>query len=311
MRLGAAAGMPFVVPAVITSIVWGLPGDPAAIICPPEICEGSTALAARWHLDEGPWVFYRWWLADAATGDFGRSWRVMQGVPVRELLDGAVPTTLALVGWATVVVFGGVLLTVTGVAGRRAELFASALGIAPVVLLALLGAAIVELRYGADAFGVDAVRWRLLAGVGVLAVADGALAHALGGAGALVAAERHQRYVSVAELRGEPVLGNMIPNIGPALAGQLRARFVHPLSGAVVVEVVLRMDGVGDLLWRGTLLQDFGVVLASASFFAALASLALGVQAVAELGLGWLARRAPVVAPPVLRPGADAAGGPP
>lgn len=302
MRLGAAAGLPLVVPAVITTIVWWLPGDPAAIICPPEICEGSTALAARWHLDEGPWAFYRWWLADAASGDFGRSWRVMQGVPVRELLDGAVPTTLSLVGGATVVVFAGVLLTVTGVVGRRAEVLASAVGIAPVVLLALLGAAIVELRYGADAFSVEAIRWRLLAAVGVLAVADGALAHAVGGAAAVVTTERHQRYVSVAELRGEGVLANMIPNIGPALAGQLRARFVHLLSGAVVVEVVLRLDGVGDLLWRGTLLQDFGVVLASATFFAALAGLALGVQAVAELGLGWLARRTPPVAPPVLRP---------
>ncbi len=299
VRLGAAAMLPLLVPGLITGIVWALPGDPAEIICPPGTCSGTAALAGRWHLDEGPWAFYRWWLSAAAQGDFGRSWRVMQGVPVRELLDGAVPVTLSLVGVSGLLVLAGVGLAVTGVAGRRAEVVASVAGIAPVVLLALLGAAMVELRYGADAFVDEAVRWRLIAAIGVLTVADGALGLAVGGARAVITAERHQRYVAVGELRGEGVLANVLPNVGPALAGQLRARFVHLLSGAVVVEVVLRLDGVGDLLWRATLLQDFGVVLAAATFFAVLSGVALAVQAAVELGLGWMIRRSPAVAPPV------------
>lgn len=296
LRLGAAVALPVVVPACITAIVWALPGDPAEVICPPGICEGIGELAARWHLDQGPWAFYTHWMGAAADGDFGRSWGVMQGVPVRELLDGAVPVTLLLVGGATVGVALGVLLAVTGVAGRRTEGLAGLVGVAPLILLALLGAAGVELSYGAEAFGEVANRWRLLAGVLVLTLADGALGNAVGGARASIAAERSQRYVSVGELRGEGALANMLPNVGGALAGQLRARFLQLLSGAVVVEVVLRLDGVGDLLWWGALKQDFGVVLAAATVFAALSGAALAGQAAAELALGWVVRRSPVVA---------------
>ena len=42
------------------------------------------------------------------------------------------------------------------------------------------------------------------------------------------------------------------------------------MSGAGIVEVVLGIPGLGELLWEGTLLQDFGVVLAAAWAFALL-----------------------------------------
>ena len=62
VRLVAAALLPLLIPAVITVVLWILPGDPADIICPPEICEGTEALAKRWGLDRGPWRFYTGWV---------------------------------------------------------------------------------------------------------------------------------------------------------------------------------------------------------------------------------------------------------
>src|SRR6476660_231267 len=65
VRFVAALLLPLLVPAVITGVLWILPGDPAEIICPPQICQGTAALAARWGLDQGPWTFSARWLGTA------------------------------------------------------------------------------------------------------------------------------------------------------------------------------------------------------------------------------------------------------
>ena len=67
------------------------------------------------------------------------------------------------------------------------------------------------------------------------------------------------------------------------------------LSGAVIVEVIVRVDGFGALLWRGTLMQDFGVVLAAATVFATLSSMLLLFQAIVEVIQNLHQRRAPTL----------------
>jgi len=136
---------------------------------------------------------------------------------------------------------------------------------------------------------------RLIVGALVLGVSDAALYSTVNGVHGLVQSERKQRYAQIAVLRGEGVLSNVLPNMLPALAGQLRARIVHLLSGAVVVEVVLEIDGLGDLLWRGALQQDFVVVVATAFFFALISASVLLGQAFVELVCALLVRRAPQV----------------
>lgn len=293
VRIAAALALPLLVPAIITALIWALPGDPASIICPPESCGGTEVLAERWNLDGGPLQFFFGWLAGALQGDFGASWRLQQGVPVAELLRSAVPNTLALMALALVP------LTLGSVVGSRRWLLDLAapvlqvVGLVPALVLSLVAAAAVTLSYGAASFGGEAELVRLLAGALVLGLADGALSGAVLGSRALFQSEETQRYVGVALLRGERRLPNTLPNVAPALAGQLRARVLHLLSGAVVVEAVLRIDGIGDLLWGGTLLQDFGVVLASATGFALISSGLLLVQALVEIGVAWHVRRAP------------------
>ena len=295
VRIAVALLLPVAVPAIITMLIWALPGDPASIVCPPGICGGTAALATRWNLDQGPWHFFSGWVVGALEGDFGSSWRLQQGVAVSELLEVAVPTTLALLGLALLPMTLGAI----GAASNRIpgwlDPVLQATGLVPALVLALVAAAGVELSYGADSFGDSARLLRLAAGALVLGFADGAFSGTVTGTRTQFTTENKQRYVNVALLRGERRLHNTLPNVAPSLAGQLRARCLHLLSGAVVVEVVLRIDGLGDLLWGGTLLQDFGVVLAAASGFALLSAGLLFVQALVEIAVAWHVRRAPAV----------------
>ena len=296
VRLLAAVVLPLLVPAIITALIWALPGDPAEIICPPATCGGTAELAARWNLDAGPWHFFTHWVASALHGDFGNSWRVEQGLPVAELLAESVPVTVKLILLSLVPILLGVVGAATGVIPARADGFFATVGLVPALVFALLGSAMIVVKFGAGAFGDEANLWRLVIGAAVLGFSDGAFASAVSGVRSVFSAERNQRYVSIAILRGEAPLENMLPNVAPALAGQLRARVLHLLSGAVVVEVVLGLTGVGELLWSGTLMQDFGVVLAAATTFATFSAVLLMIQAAVEIAVAMHVRRAPPVA---------------
>ena len=293
VRLIAALALPVIVPAVITGFIWALPGDPASLICPPNVCGGTEALAERWNLDGGPVQFFVGWVGDAVHLEFGNSWRLHQGLPVLELLSGAIPTTLTLLGLATVVVMTGALLAAKGWIPEKLDTIIRFVGLVPALVLALVGAAFIELTYGFDSFSGSGQWARLAVGAAVLGLADGAFTGAVMGTRATFKAEFQQRYVGIATLRGERRMENTLPNVAPALIGQMRARIIHLLSGAVVVEVVLRIDGIGDLLWGGTLRQDFGVVLAAATLFGALSSVLLIGQAVLETMVALHVRRAP------------------
>jgi len=150
----------------------------------------------------------------------------------------------------------------------------------------------IELTFGL-AGGGAADRWRIGLGALTLIVADGAMANAVTGTRQTMQTELRRRYIEVAWLRGESVWANALPNVLPALARQWRARILGVLSGTVVVEVVLRIEGLGQLLFEGTLRQDFGVVLAATWLFAvASAALLLG-QAAVDAAVGAWVRRVP------------------
>jgi peptide/nickel transport system permease protein len=296
VRVIAALLLPLVVPAAITGVMWTLPGDPVNILCPPGLCTGQAELAERWHMDGGPAGFYANWLGNAVSGDFGRSIRVMQGQPVSELLWESLPVTTALVLLALLPVVGASAAVSIGWLPRRLDSFWQGLGLVPSVILALVFAAIVEINYGAGSHDGWPGLLRIALGALVLGVADGTLAGAVVGTRSVFDEEVKQRYVQIAVLRGESPFANALPNVLPALIGQFRGRVLHLLSGAVVVEVVLGISGLGELLWDGTLLQDFFVVLAAAWAFSLLSGVLLLGQGVSEVALALHTRRSPAVA---------------
>ncbi|MEO0606320.1 MAG: ABC transporter permease subunit, partial [Myxococcota bacterium] len=263
-----AATLPFAVTAAITLALWALPGDPADILCPPEICEGTALLARAWNLDRGPTQFFVDWTRAAFVGDLGRSWRVMPGVPIAQLVGDALPNTLTLVGLATLGLAGGSLLGLVRGGLARLDALWQLVGLVPAVIVALAAAAWVELTFGLLSYDGTAGRWRLALGVLTLVVADRALGEAVSGTRQVFTTEFRRRYIDIARLRGESIWANALPNVLPTLARQWRARVLAVLSGTVVVEVVLRIEGLGQLLFQGTLRQDFGLVLAATWLFA-------------------------------------------
>jgi peptide/nickel transport system permease protein len=297
IRGGAAIVLPLIVPAAISAVLWALPGDPASILCPPGVCPdlARTELAVRWHLDAGPVEFYAAWVQSALEGDFGRSWRVAQGVPVRELLVESLPQTAALLGLAAVPLALGGVLAALGKIPKRLDGLWQAFGLVPAVILALLGAAYVQITWGALSYEGTPALVRLGFAALTLGLTDGALAGAVLGTRSVFEEENKRRYVQIAVMRGESQLANALPNVLPALLGQTRSRLLHLLSGAVVVEVVLQVPGIGELLWQGTLLQDFGVVLAAATGFALLSAALLLAQAVGEVAVALWVRGGPAV----------------
>ncbi len=293
VRFVAALLLPLAIPAVITAVLWILPGDPAAIICPPGICDGTEALAERWGLDQGPIRFYTNWLSHASRGELGNSWRVESGVPLAALLWESVPATAMLCTLAFGVLLGGSVLSVVGVLPTRLDPILQAIGLAPAVIGALVLAAYIEITYGPQSYAGWPGWLRLGCGALVLGIADGALAGAVVGARTSLEEEVKQRYIQIALLRGESALSNALPNVLPAWTGQMRARVLHIMSGAVVVEVVMGIPGLGELLFDGTLSQDFGVVLAAAWAFSLMSAVLLIAQAGIEIAVATWVRRYP------------------
>ncbi|MCO4745590.1 MAG: ABC transporter permease subunit [Proteobacteria bacterium] len=284
------------IPALITIILWALPGSPAEIICPREICgSGTDELEVHFHLNEGPLAFYTHWLGNAVQFDFGTSWRVAAGMRVSEMLASALPATVQLILISMTLVMGASALATAGLLPRQLDPLWQAIGLLPAVILALICAAYVTITYGAVSFDGWPGTLRLLFGGLVLGVADGTLGSAIQGTRSIFEEEVKQRYVGIAVLRGESVLSNTLPNVMPALAGQLRGRVLHMLSGSVIVEVVLGIDGLGQLVWDGTLKQDFGLVLAAAWAYALISSALLALQATIEIATAWYVRRSPAI----------------
>ena len=291
VRFVAAVMLPVAVPFLCVLLLWALPGDPASIICPPESCSGTEELAHRWNLDHGPVHYFLSWIGGVAQGEWGNSWRLMTGMGVRGLVEESVPNTLMLLGLAFIPVIVGSLVAALELVNERVDPVLQVLGAVPGILLALLAAAWQTLTYGPDGERMAG----LLLGAAVLGLADGVFSGAVLGTRSLFGSERRQRYVGVAVLRGERIIENTLPNVAPAFIGQLRARGIQLLSGAVVIEVVLRIDGVGDLLWQATLVQDFGLVMPVVTAFAVFSSMLLLLQAGAEVLVALSVRRSPSV----------------
>jgi len=294
-RAVVAVALPLSVPALITILIWALPGNPAEIICPPSLCTGGEELAARWHLNEGPMAFYFHWVSNVMSLDFGQSWRVLTGKPVQELMVQTIPNTLLLIGLALIPVTLGSVMGAFQKPAKVWDPLLVSLGVLPVVALALLAAAVVELNFaGASEDGLG--YWsRMIAAALTLGIADGALSGSILGNRSIFEQENQQRYVGISILRGESNFSNTLPNLAGAIVGQYRTRVVQLLSAAVIVEVIVQVDGFGALLFKGTLKQDFGVVLAAATIFALISSSLLMLQAVVEVFQNLHMRRAPVL----------------
>ena len=295
IRLISALALPMLVPAIITTVIWSLPGDPASIICPPEICKGVEVLAKDWNLDQGPIHFFTTWVGNFFQGDMGDSWRYQQGVPVSELVHSGIPNTLILLFAALIPLTLASFIGITQWISKKFDGILVAFGVLPCLVLGLIFTAIIKIQFGAAAFDDEAYWFRIAAGALTLGLTDGVLSGAIIGFRDIMSNEEKERYAQISILRGETPFENAFINVVNTLSGQYRGRILQLLSSLVIVEVLLEIDGIGMLLWVGTLSQDFGLVLSATTIFALISSALLVFQAFVEIIVAIQIRKTPAL----------------
>jgi peptide/nickel transport system permease protein len=265
--VGTAAGLT----VMIAALPWLRGDDPARSVLRGRLTEREpdpAALAAvrsDLHLATNPVAGALDWLAGAATGDLGRSW--VDGASVRESLAGAAAVSAGLAGAACAVAVVVGLLLVAPVAWRAT----SPRRRPPAGLLSVAGgvAGLPDFVLAAVLLTVVAVRWRLAPAAGwfgpsyavlpALALgvpAGGRLARLVATGVDAIAAEPWVRTWLTAGC-GRAGLARAITRRAVTVAvPQVAILFAGLLGGAVVVEQLFAIPGVGRLALRAALAQD-------------------------------------------------------
>nr|WSY57307.1 ABC transporter permease [Streptomyces sp. NBC_00886] len=258
-----------------------------------------AAKSAELGLDQPFVVRYGHWLADAVHGNLGSSW--FSGESVTSSLDNRLPVTLSIVLAALLV--SAVLSTVLGVAAavRRGALdqlvqLLAVLGFAvPSFLVALVLAVVVGVHLGwlpatgyvplADSAG----GWLRSITLPALSLAVGAIAAtAQQVRGSMVDVLRAD-YVRTLRSRGiserSLLFRHALRNAAPAALTVLALQFIGLVGGAVVVEKVFGLNGIGSQATTAGSQGDTPVVM---GVVVVMVALVVVVNILMDLAYGWL-----------------------
>ncbi|CAM5606919.1 ABC transporter permease [Streptomyces spiroverticillatus] len=301
MRLRGFAGRAVALLAVVLAVgllPWLTRNDPALTILHaryadrPPTPETLAAIRAETGLDGGPLHVLGGWLGAALRGDFGVSW--VSGAPVGPDVTGALGVSLSLMGCSLLVavVLAGLLCLRTLRLGARRGLVRARAGVVGAVLAALpefLIAAVLATVFAVQLGWFPAVGWGTFAAVVLPAVAMGIPAGALLGRllddalpGAF--AEPWARAAAAGGIPGARVALHALRRTLPGVLPQFGFVVVGLTGGAVAVETLFAIPGLGGTALAAALAQDLPVLQASV-----LVLLLLGVAAgLAVRGLGRL-----------------------
>ncbi|MEV7394428.1 MULTISPECIES: ABC transporter permease [unclassified Streptomyces] len=261
----------------------------------------STVLAKRHELglDRPVLTQFGDWVTHALHGDFGSSW--FSGQPVVDGITERVPVTLSLVIGATVlsaivaVILGVVAATRRGWADRIVQIL-SVLGFAiPGFLLALGLVLLFAIKIhmfkptGYTAFSDSPQQWLSAITLPVVALSLGPIAGVAAQVRGSVIDELRQDYVRTLRSRGlserRVVFKHVLRNAaGPALS-VLAVQFVGLLGGAVIVEQIFAIPGLGQLSVNATGQGDMPIVM---GMVIATAVIVVLVNLAVDLLQGWL-----------------------
>jgi peptide/nickel transport system permease protein len=283
-RLVAMAVILWIVSIVVFSLLALTPGDPAELLLGPQRStpEALARIRAEYGLDDPYVVQYAHWLRDAVQGDFGRS--IRSGQRVTQMVGDRVVVTAWLAGYAFVltVVVAVPLGLVAGMRkGRAVDRAATATSLvalsAPTFAVGFLLIYLFSVRldwfpsFGSGEGFADRL-WHMTLPAVTLAIAQIAIVLRQTRAATMDIADRD--YITFARARAVPsrrvwqhyVLHNaslpVLTSAGLVLA--------YSLTGAVLVENVFALQGLGSLLVTAVGQLDLPVVQALALFTAVL-----------------------------------------
>jgi ABC-type dipeptide/oligopeptide/nickel transport system permease component len=290
-RLFEALAALFFTSVVVFSLVHLIPGDPALMVAG---LEAGPAVVDRIRrelgLDRPLPVQYGSFLWRALSGDLGTSIRT--GLPVlREILD-RFPYTLAIaVGAMALAVIGGIGTGVLAAMrhNRRADAF--------LMVAALLAVSTPSYWLGLMLMLVFSLSLGLLPSIGIATPAHYVLPIATLGAQSAGILSRMTRsamldvigqdFVRAARARGEReatvILRHALKNAFIPVLSIVGLRFGNLIAGAVLVESVFAIPGLGRLLVDAVLWRDYPMIQGTMLFVAALF---IGVNAATDLLYG-------------------------
>lgn len=265
-RLLAAGPLLVGASALVFVMVFALPGDPVNALGGGRRLPPATrqAIEARYHLDEPLPVQYGLYLGRLAHGDLGESY--VQRRPVRDIVTESLPSTLWL-GTAALVLETavGLVLGIGASVSRGRIIRAAVLGGSAFVI------GVPGFILGVTSQYLFGVRWHVLPVAGRedgwrSLILPAAVLAALGSAWTVRILQSSleealdARYVLTARSKGAgsaAVVGrHALPNALGPLVTFLGLDFGALVGGAVVVERIFNLDGIGSALFRAVRLRD-------------------------------------------------------
>ncbi|MCI2237755.1 ABC transporter permease [Paenibacillus sp. TRM 82003] len=289
---------------VIASVTFGLlqltGGNPArSIVGQNATAQQEAQKAAELGLDRPLLTQYLDWVAGLLRGDLGTSW--FTGQPVSATLADALPVTMSIVlaGLllsAVVSVLLGVAAAVRGGWLDRVLQVVSVLGFAvPSFLVALVLALFVAVRWGLlpatgyTSLTEDPAGWLRTITLPALALAVGAIAATAQQVRGSMLDVLRRDYVRTLRARGladrSILFRHALRNAAPPALTVLSLQFIGLIGGAVVVEKVFGLSGIGTAALSTAAQGDQPVVL---GIVVVTVVLIAAVNVLMDLAHGWL-----------------------
>ncbi|KQR69317.1 ABC transporter permease [Rhizobium sp. Leaf341] len=274
------------VSAVIFLVMDVLPGDPAAIMLGTSATlETLEALRRELGLDQPLVLRYLAWLGGVATGDLGTSYTY--GVPVAGLIAERLAVTLPLAVFAILLSVGIALPLGVVSAARRNGPVDYAAGLLSQMFIAVPGfwvGLLLVLVFSVSLGGVPSggfPGWQAGLAPALGALVLPAIALALPQAGVLTRVTRsavievmNEDFVRTARAKGLPgrqaLWRHAVPNALLPVVTILGLQFTFLIAGAVLVENVFNLPGLGRLALQALSQRDIIVMQDVVLFFAAL-----------------------------------------
>ena len=260
---------------VIFAVIEIVPGDPASYMLGLNASEDAVAaLRDRLGLNEAPPLRYLHWVAGMATGDFGQSYTYK--VPVADLVGQRLAVSLPLALYAlllaVLIAFPAGLLA----AGRRGRVADAA-----VMGATQVGVALPNFWFAMLLVLVFALHWQVFpAGgfpgwgeplAGLRALTLPAIALALPQAAILARVLRSalietlgQDYIRTARAKGltagQTILRHALRNAMVPVLTIIGMQFSFLLAGAIIIENVFYLPGLGRLIFQAITQRDLIVV---------------------------------------------------
>ncbi|MGD9485763.1 ABC transporter permease [Streptomyces sp. TRM70308] len=232
----------------------------------------NTALG----LDRPVWTQYADWLAHALRGDLGTSWFTSEDVG--QAVAGRLPVTASLMLGVTLVttVVSFLLGVWAGVRRGAADRFVQVLGVVGYALPGFLVTLVVVLVFavelnwfpaiGYTAFTASPSGWLSTITLPVLSLSVASVAGVSQQVRGAVIDVLRQDYVRTLRARGLPfsriVFRHVLRNASAPALSVLGMQFVGLLGGAVIVEQIFGLPGIGSMTVTYTVRGDIPVIMA-------------------------------------------------